>query len=124
MSKRETYKEIREQLDKMLAEGIPDAPSKAEIARRELEGAKRANCEILEIIPGRGARVGKRWRPFIDKTSSYTQVDRTAFDEAWEIRRAVGEAAKRARMFSDPFNLYGGEPETIDDVVRRQDETR
>ena len=30
----------REQLDRMLAEGIPDAPSKAELARRQYEEAK------------------------------------------------------------------------------------
>jgi len=36
----------------------------------------------------------------------------------------VAAAARRARMRSDPLNLYGGGEETIDDVVRRQDETR
>ena len=60
----------RERLTRMLAEGIPDAPSKAEIARREYEEARRANCEVLELIPGTGGRVGRRWRPFVDGPSS------------------------------------------------------
>jgi len=125
MSERsQTLKELRERLQRKLAEGIPDAPSKAEIARREYEEAKRANCEAFELIPGRGGRVGKRWRPFVDKTSSYRQVDQTAFDVEWEIRRQVADAARRARMLTDPLNLYGGPEETIDGVVRRQDETR
>src|SRR5215469_12902289 len=124
MSERsQTLKELRERLDRLLAEGIPDAPSKAEIARREYEEAKRANCEILEIIPGRGGKVGKRWRPFVDKPSAYVQHEPTGLDREMELRRAVGEAARRARMRSDPLNLYGGE-ETIADVVERQDRTR
>jgi hypothetical protein len=125
MSERsQTLRELRERLQRKLAEGIPDAPSKAEIARREYEEAKRANCEVLELIPGKGGRVGKRWQPYVDKTSSYRQVDQTALDEAWELQRRVAEAARRARMRADPLNLYGGGEETIDDIVRRQDETR
>ena len=95
-----------------------------EDARRELEKAKRANCEILELIPGSGGKLGKPWRPYVDKVSSYQQVDQTAVDEMWELQRRVGEAARRARMRNDPLNLYGDRPESIDDVVRRQDETR
>lgn len=114
----------RERLDRMLAAGVPDAPSKAEIARREYEEAKRANCEVLQIIPGKGGLVGRRWQPYVDKVSSYRQVDRTAADEMWELQRRVAEAARRARMRADPLNLYGDAPESIDDVVRRQDLTR
>jgi hypothetical protein len=113
----------RERLNRMLAEGIPDAPSKAEIARRQLEEAHRRNCEVLELIPGKGGKVGRRWRPLVDGPTSAVQADPNAADEIWALRRAVGEAARRARMRADPLNLYGGE-ESIDDVVRRQDETR
>jgi hypothetical protein len=111
----------RERLMLRLAQPIPRVkPNPA----KELEEAKRRNCEILELIPGKGEKVGKPWRPYVDKASSYRQMDRTAADEMWELQRRVGEAARRARMRSDPFNLYGDRPESIDDVVRRQDETR
>jgi hypothetical protein len=113
----------RERLNRMLAEGIPDAPSKAEIARREYEEARRANCEVLELIPGKGGRVGRRWRPYVDKATAAVQADLSVADELAVLQRKVGEAARRARMRGDPLNLYGGE-ESIDDVVRRQDETR
>ena len=95
-----------------------------EDARRQVEEAIKANCEILEIIPGKGGKLGKRWQPYVDKVSSYQQVDRTAGDEMWELQRKVGEAARRARMRNDPLNLYGDVEETIDDVVKRQDFTR
>jgi hypothetical protein len=124
MSGSESYKEVRERLDRMLADGVPDAPSKAELARREYEEAKRHNCEVLELIPGKGGKAGRRWRPLVDKATSYVMMDGSAADEIWELRMRVAAAARRARMRSDPLNLYGGGEETIDDVVRRQDETR
>lgn len=114
----------RERLDQMLAEGIPEAPSRAEIARREYEEAKRRNCEVLELIPGKGGKAGRKWKPYIDKVSACAEYEPTALDREWEIRKAVGEAARKARMRSDPLNLYGDNAESIDDVVRRQDETR
>src|SRR5215471_15511642 len=95
----------RERLMQRLAQPIPRAkrdPAKEreEIARRQFEEAKRRNCEILELIPGKGGKVGKPWRPYVDKASSYRQIDRTAADEMWELQRRVGEAARRARMRS------------------------
>ena len=120
----ETYKEVRERLDRMLADGVPDAPSKTELARREYEEVKRRNCEVLELIPGKGGKAGRRWRPLVDKATSYVMMDGSAADEIWELRMRVAAAARRARMRSDPLNLYRGGEETIDDVVRRQDETR
>jgi len=115
----------RERLMLRLAQPIPRVkPDPTKIARREMEKAIRANCEILEIIPGQGGKVGKRWQPYVDKTTSYRQMDQTAQDEMWELQRRVADAARRARMRSDPLNLYGDRPESIDDVVRRQDETR
>jgi len=104
--------------------GPPRAEREREARERELEEAKRANCEVLRLIPGKGGLVGKRWEPYIDKVSSYRQADRTAADEMWELQRKVAEAARRARMRSDALNLYGDSEESIDDVVRRQDLTR
>src|SRR5262249_25584786 len=120
---RKTHEELKAEVYRELAKGIPDAPSKAEIARREYEEAKRANCEVRQIIPGKGGRAGKRWTPYVDKPTGYSQIERSVADEMWELQRRVGEAARRARMRSDPMNLYG-EEESIDDVVKRQDETR
>ena len=123
-----TKKELWEEFERMCDEVLPltakRKPSPKELAAKELEEAKRRNCEILQIIPGKGGKVGKEWQPYIDKATSYQQMDRTASDEMWELRRAVGEAARRARMKNDPLNLYGGGAESIDDLVKRQDETR
>jgi hypothetical protein len=125
-----TKKELWEEFERMCDEILPLTARRKPRADRvglegkELEEAKRANCAILEIIPGKGGKVGKKWQPYIDRATSYRQVDRTAQDEMWELQRRVGEAARRARMRGDPLNLYGGGAETIDDVVRRQDETR
>jgi len=79
-------------------------------------------AEVLKLDPWR-----KDKRPWnvvpTDRVTSYVAMGPTAVEK--EIMRAVGEAARarRARALSDPLNLYGGE-ETIDDVVKRQDETR
>src|SRR5262249_50084064 len=103
MSNKAKGETARERLTRMLAEGIPNAPSKAEIARRQYEEAKRHNCEVLELIPGGGGRVGRRWRPYVDKATGYVQHERTELDTIAEIQRAVGEAARHARMRSDPL---------------------
>jgi hypothetical protein len=121
------YAKLKAEIMALRPEDVPDAPSKAEIARRRHAEAERlaraANCSVLEIVPGKGGRVGKKWRMYVDKATSYREVDRSVVDEMWELTQRVGEAARRARMLSDPLGLYGGE-ESIDDVVKRQDETR
>jgi hypothetical protein len=80
-------------------------------------------AEVLKLDPWRKST--KPWSVVpSDRVTSYVQVEPTVVEK--EIMRAVGEAARQrpVRALSDPLNLYGGGEETIEDVVRRQDETR
>ena len=80
-------------------------------------------CEVLKLDPWK--KSSEPWRVVpSDRVTSYVQVEPTAVEK--EIMRAVGDAARqrRVRALSDPLNLYGGGEETIDQVVKRQDDTR
>src|SRR5262249_55757804 len=89
------------------------------------EEKERYRCEVLGIDPWTGRGRKGRWTPLPDKVTSYTELDQRQFDDAERVRVAVARAARqaRARALNNPMNLYG-EEEGIDDVVRRQDQTR
>lgn len=101
----------REEFERMCDEVLPlTAKPKHQQQSANTPPSQGEKAEVLKLDP---------WR----KDKSYVAMGPTAVEK--EIMRAVGEAARarRARALSDPLNLYGGE-ETIDDVVKRQDETR
>jgi hypothetical protein len=109
----------REEFERMCDEVLPlTVKPKPPISQPEREPA-----EVLKLDPWR--KSSKPWnvQPS-DRTTSYIAMEPTAVEK--EIMRAVGQAARqrRVRALSDPLNLYGGGEESIDDVVRRQDETR
>src|SRR5262249_61613406 len=96
---------------------------KAEKQREEeLALARERNQKILRLTPYGGPE-GRKWQPYVDGVSAYRQHEPTALEK--EVMRAVSVAARqrRARALANPMNLYGDD-ETIEDVVRRQDETR
>src|SRR5262249_12426812 len=93
--------------------GVPPRPASEPVRR----------AEVLRLDPWRKGRTPWQVVP-ADKATSYVVNEPSAVEK--EIKRAVGEAARSRRMraLSDPMNLYGGDAETIEDVVKRQDETR
>ena|SRR6516225_180936 len=116
--KKMTLAERRAEFERLLAQPMPDA-SPEEIARNAAL-RRQKNAEVFELWPWRK----QRWTAEPTKTTSYVAVEPTAADEIEELRRAVANSAREARMQADPLGigLYGGE--TMADVVRRQDKTR
>src|SRR5258708_6056037 len=123
----------RQVLEEHLAGPIPYL-SAEQIVRRKREKAERERQEELELARERNRKVlrltpyggqqGRKWQPWVDKTTACIQSEPTALDEIAEIRQSVAKAAREARMKADPFGtgVYGAD-ETMADVVRRQDET-
>ncbi len=122
----------RQVLEEHLAGPIPYLTAE-EIVRRKREKAERKrqeelrlarerNRKVLQLTPYGGPK--RKWKPFVDKVSACREHEPTSLDELGEIREAVARAAREARMRADPLGtgLYCAD-ETIDDVVRRQDET-
>jgi hypothetical protein len=109
--RRETYQELREAFERKLKEPFeyvddPPAPPK--------------EAEVFELRPWRY----RRWTAEPDKTSSCVRYEPTVADKMEELRREVALAARRERMRCDPLGIGVYDRETIDDVVKRQDETR
>ena len=125
-------KTARERLMERLAQPIPRVKPLEEVlkeralkqAAKERERAVEHNCEVLNLDPRtRRGLEGKRWRVEVDKVTAAVPMEVTPVEEA--LRRAIGEAARQRRLWAlaDPLGVFGG-TETIDDVVKRQDETR
>jgi hypothetical protein len=115
----------------MLSQPLPRVKPEPKVERR-IEpdlGVPRAvdepvrRAEVLRLDPWKKNQEPWRVVPS-DRITSYVAMEPTAVEK--EIMRAVGDAARarRARALSDPLNLYGGGEETIEDVVKRQDDTR
>jgi hypothetical protein len=94
------------------------AANAAERARAaELERIKKHNCEVLNISRKRP------WRPEVDGASSYAAKEPTIFEKQVMNYVALAARQRRAEALGNPHSLIGDE-ETIEDVVKRQDETR
>jgi hypothetical protein len=104
--KGKTYQELKAELDALRPEDVPDAPSKAGIARRHYEEAKRHNCQVLKMTPY-GGLLGRKWQPYVDGPTAYRQVEPTTVEK--EIMIAVGEAARQRRAWAldNPMGSYG-----------------
>jgi hypothetical protein len=109
----------RERLMKRLETPIP--PARRDPAK-EREQIVQRNCEVLNLHPLTHEGQRRRWNVEVDKTTSYVGMKRTALEE--RIMMEVGEAARRRREWALNNPMGMDRWETIDNVVRRQDETR
>jgi hypothetical protein len=75
-----------------------------------------------DVVPLNPWPVGRKWTAEPLGTVNSVPYQPTDIDRLVEVQRAVAEAARADRLRRDPFGcgLYG--METIEDVVRRQDE--
>jgi hypothetical protein len=112
----ETAEDLRRRLDEKLRQGIPRKPKpkpKAEVVAPP--------AEVVSLIPEARPRRWGRWQARPTKQSSYTLYEPSRVDEIVEAQRRNAEIARRERIRRNEYG-FGDEVETIEDVVRRQDE--
>jgi hypothetical protein len=74
-----------------------------------------------DVVPFRPWGPRRPWTAEPLATTNAQPYQATDIDRLIELQRANAQAARAERRRRDPFGIWGG-AETIDDVVRRQDE--
>ena len=108
----ESAEDLRKRLDESLRQGCPKKPK-----------PKAAPAEVVELIPPRKRIVRRGWQAYPPTHTSYQPYQPSRSDEIKELqlRNAAAARRERVRRDQDGLGLWGG-PETIEDLVREQDE--
>ena len=80
------------------------------------------NGQVVSLVPWRRKRLNRKWSAYADTGTSAQAYEPTRSDHIRELQDANAAAARAARMDADTdrLGLYGAE--TLDQLVRRQDE--